>query len=135
MITGGDLGHGICIGACYLQRVLPSVLSAQFHPHEDPEGVPLAGGLPHGPRHQWGLHRRGQQHRHALPVLPAPRPDEEVQLRGGCHLSSTERAGPWLVCNAPVSPRIGGVTSELLKYGLSVLPKEYFTTIFQVECN
>lgn len=81
-IICGNLGHGVDLRACYIQRVLPFVLSAQRHSHQDPEGLPLSRGLPHGPRCQRGLHRGGQQHRHALPVLPAAQPDEEVQLRG-----------------------------------------------------
>ena len=49
-------------------------------------------------------------------------------------MSPTERVGPgWCVTRLRVPG--WGVTSELLKYGLSVLPKEYLRAIFQVECN
>lgn len=81
-VIRGNRGHGIHVRACYVQGVLPFALSPQRHPHKGPEGFPLCGGLPDSPGHQWGLHCRGQQHRYALPVLPAPPPDEEVQLWG-----------------------------------------------------
>lgn len=102
-IGRGNRGHGVPLRACYVQGVLPFVLSPQRHSHEDPEGLPLCGGLPDSPRHQWGLHCRGQQHRHALPVLPAPQPDEEVQLRGESAVLCTPCLSPgWclLVCES-----------------------------------
>lgn len=41
MISGGDLGHEVPVSEpVTFREFCPSVLPAQCHPHEDPEGVP-----------------------------------------------------------------------------------------------
>lgn len=103
-----NLGHGIDVRACYVQRVLPLVLSPQCHSRKGPEGFPLDRGLPHRSRYQRGLHRGGQQHRHALPVLQALQPDEEVQLRGESCLSLLlSMQASWLAFDMLVCSRVG----------------------------